>query len=158
PAYPHSSPPLPSLSFQLCIVDRDYPDHLTLERVLREADVDLCRILKEADREINRADTRVEKERYRKSVMDELYLRKDGASDDVYVRLNIIQQKYIFLFNDEDADWHELERKLNEWWEEMKNASTLNEKIVIQKYIPEELDMRSGRVETIEKGDRRLDL
>ena len=40
----------------------------------------------------------------------------------------------------------------------MKNTSTLNEKIVIQKYILEELDMRSGRVETIEKGDRLLDL
>ena len=91
--------------------DPDYPDHLTLERVLREADVDLYRILREADRQINRADTRVEKERYRKSVMDELYLRKDGASDDVYVRLNIIQQKYMFLFDDEDADWHELECK-----------------------------------------------
>src|SRR5436190_20944112 len=81
PAYPHSSPPSPSLSSQLFIVDPDYLDHLTLDRVLREADVDLCRILREADWKINRADTRAEKERYPKSVMDELYLRKDAASD-----------------------------------------------------------------------------
>ena len=63
----------------------------------------------------------------------------------------------MFIFDDEDADWHELECKLNEW-EEMKNASTLNEKIAIQKCILEELDMRSGRADTIKQGDRLLDL
>ena len=38
----------------------------------------------------------------------------------------------------------------------MKNTSTLNEKITIQKYILEELDMRSGRVDTIERGTNSL--
>ena len=87
--------------------------------------MDLRHMLKEADRQIDRADTRAEKEKYHQNVMNKLYLRKDAVSDsdeDAYIRLNIIQQKYMFLFFDED----ELGIQLDEWEEETKNTESLD--------------------------------
>jgi hypothetical protein len=119
----------------------------------------LDQFLKEMDRKLYGAETRKEAVDYQSKILDELDSRRWSSSDDdVEYELLVLRQKYMFPFDDEDADWKEMMFIIESLNQEMKESVTVEEKINIKEKILEELDRCLRNAHRIEEGERLHDL
>jgi len=119
----------------------------------------LNEFLENMDRAFDGAGTRKVAMEYQNKILKELDSRRWGSSDsDVTYELLVLRQKYMFPFDDEDADWKEMTFIIESLNQEMDESATIEEKSKIKESILEELDRRLQSAHRIEEGERLYDL
>ena len=102
---------------------------------------ELDKFLREMDRKLNGAEIRKKAENYQNKILNELNsCRWNSSNDDVEYEFLILRQKYMFPFDDEDADWKEMMFIIENLNQKMNESTIIEEKTKIKKSILKELN------------------